>query len=156
MEEKIKRDYKFRAFIRKNTPELREKLKQRGVSLCSCCKFPDAVWLSNCIENIWYTIHGVGYTDETMGIETTEEVLSLYLAENQGPNKHYDCKENEELFLALVAYNTTDDLGQLFHLPETQQYFVCNEVENKNKNFVKCTPQEIIEFYEGSKNCNLG
>lgn len=81
-----------KCFIRKNTPELLKKLEKMGYEICPCCDFVISHWLENDIES--KTIHGANDdTDNNGGI---------------------DCKENENLFLALAAMRDDTDEGQLF------------------------------------------
>ena len=92
-----------KCFIRKNTPELQDKLKQLGYHICSCCKFKDNIWLHNFIsdKDDRYEIHGLGVWDVE---DSQEEALNLYVTENaNSPNPAIDCGENEDLFLALAA-----------------------------------------------------
>lgn len=83
-----------KAFIRKNTLELQEKLKEMGYHICPCCNFDNAVWLVNLTQNS--SIHGIGYSDETMPMTVTE-ALRQFTAETSA----IDCGENEDFFLLL-------------------------------------------------------
>ena len=99
-------------FIRKNTKELREKLKTLGYKICICCDFKDANWLDTYSPTS--SIHGVGYFDETdqfMNINTKEQALNFYLKNNK---KSIDCGTNEELFLAIAALRDDSDYMQWF------------------------------------------
>lgn len=49
--------------IKKNTPELRKKLEDAGLSVCICTTFEDADWLSCWGSHMSYDIHGV-YPDD--------------------------------------------------------------------------------------------
>lgn len=99
-----------KCFIRKNTPELREKLRELGYCICKCCTFENAVWLDNFFsydeKNKRADIHGIGYFDadyEKPGY-TVEDALNFYLYENKEYGEQYvDCGENEDLFLALAG-----------------------------------------------------
>lgn len=92
-----------RCFIRKNTPELREKLETLGYRICICCKFKDNIWLNNYINDELdrYEIHGLGEGT----IEGSQEAaLNLFLYENAAhKNPAIDCSTNENLFLAIAA-----------------------------------------------------
>lgn len=90
-----------RCYIRKNTKELRDRLKEIGYTICKCCYFNDAVWLDTLPQN--GTAHGVGYVSE--GVKSQEEELSRYVAEDNG----IDCGDNDELFLSIAALR--DDSG---------------------------------------------
>lgn len=75
-----------KAFIRKNTPELQEKLKEMGYDICPCCNFATSAWLDNNIET--NSIHGV-----------PAHAIGIMLHEADA----IDCGEDEELFLKLAA-----------------------------------------------------
>ena len=97
-------------FIRKNTPELREKLEKLGYKICPCAYFYDACWLDTNVD----TIHGIGYADETYPI-SQEEQLKRFLAENEISNTPLiDCGDNEDLFFALAALRGDTDKDQWF------------------------------------------
>ena len=144
-----------RCFIRKNTPELREKLEKLGYHICVCCKFKDNIWLNNYINDELdrYEIHGLGEGS----IEGSQEAaLNLFLHENATrKNPAIDCGENEELFLALAAMR--DDKPDY-------QWFVWDDdgvAYNKFKQYIpgkeweewwwfevrKATVKEIIEYF---------
>ena len=51
-------------FIKANSPEIRNKLKEAGFSVCACASFDDSVWLDYHPKNTYYRdIHGCGYCD---------------------------------------------------------------------------------------------
>lgn len=102
-------------FIRKNTPELREKLEKLGYNICPCALFYDACWLDTNVE----TVHGIGYSDETYPLPQ-EEQLKRFLAENKISNTPLiDCSDNEAMFLALAALRDDSDYMQWFVSPKT-------------------------------------
>jgi hypothetical protein len=81
-------------FIRKNTPELRLKLRILGCDMCPCAFFKDSAWL-----NISFidtpTVHGIGQSE-----------LDLFLYENEkSKNPLIDCGEDEEMFLKIAKEN---------------------------------------------------
>ena len=80
-----------KCFIRKNTPELREKLKSFGIHICPCALFEDWDWLS--ISECG--CHGIGKSGDF-----GEDIRDIFLYEDTG---YIDCGENEELFLAISA-----------------------------------------------------
>ena len=97
-------------FIRKNTPELREKLEKLGYKICPCALFYDACWLDTNVD----TVHGIGYSDETYPLPQ-EEQLKRFLKENEiEKTPLIDCGTNEELFLALAALSDDTDKDQWF------------------------------------------
>lgn len=85
-----------KCFIRINTRELQDKLKEMGYLICPCCNAKNAVWLDNNPHSS--SIHGIGYSDETAST-TVEEELARFTMETDA----IDCGTNEELFLALAA-----------------------------------------------------
>lgn len=45
--------------IKSNTPELRQRLEQSGISVCICSSFKEADWLCCWESNMAYDVHGV-------------------------------------------------------------------------------------------------
>lgn len=135
----------FKAFIRKNTPELIGLLKGRGLGVCPCCFFDNAVWLDNCIENNSNYIHGIGYNDEEN--LTIQQEIDRYLYET----RHYDCGENDLLFLDLVSYRDDSDFGQLFINESSGLYRHCFEEKFYSPGWRKCSPDEIINYHNNLK-----
>lgn len=83
-------------FIRKNTPELREKLKELGYYVCICCEFKDNIWLNTFEYGDRKEIHGIGcWKDE---YDNQEQAINAFLEyHSEG-----DCGDNEELFLERI------------------------------------------------------
>lgn len=152
-----------RCFIRKNTPELRDKLEKLGYHICSCCKFKDNIWLLNFIsdEHNRYEIHGLGAWDVE---DNQEEVLNLFLIGNaEHPNPAIDCGDNEELFLAIAALRDDTDIYQWFVM-DVEEYMEINQGDwflatdrNKGKHIGtqidpmcchKATVKELIEHFK--------
>ena len=51
-------------FIKENSHEIRQKLREAGFSICACAGFEDSIWLDyHPGSNNYYDIHGVGYED---------------------------------------------------------------------------------------------
>ena len=51
-------------FIKENSKEIRNKLKQSGFSICVCATFHDSIWLDyHPGLNLPFDIHGSGYAD---------------------------------------------------------------------------------------------
>lgn len=86
-----------KCFIRKNTPELQEKLKEMGYDICPCANFQTSAWLDNCI-----------YTNSIHGIP--EHAIGMLLHDSDA----IDCGENDFLFLALAAMRDDTDIYQWF------------------------------------------
>jgi hypothetical protein len=52
-------------FITQNSPEIIQKLKDAGFSICACVFFDGSIWLGYHPDNLFpYAIHGEGYADE--------------------------------------------------------------------------------------------
>ena len=64
--------------IKSNTPELRQRLEQAGISVCICSSFKDADWLCCWESNMPYDVHGV-YPDEVNPIicESEDEFINM-------------------------------------------------------------------------------
>ena len=89
-----------KCFIRKNTPELRDKLGKMGYRVCRCTEETTAVYLMAGRGDI-HAVH-----DESVDI-FEDEVKS-------GTCKLIDCGDNEFLFIALAAMRDDTDNDQLF------------------------------------------
>lgn len=87
-------------FIRKNTPDLRDKLGKMGYRICSCAKGETAMYLM-AVDGDIHAVH-----DEEIDI-FEDEVKS-------GKCKLIDCGDDEQLFLALAAMRDDTDKDQLF------------------------------------------
>lgn len=98
-------------FIRKNTPELRDKLQELGYDMCPCVLFKDSVWLYISLDYSFLTskptIHSIGYLDEEFtGRKTVQEELDFFLHTNsKSQNPWIDCGEDEEMFLKIAKEN---------------------------------------------------
>lgn len=132
-----------KCFIRKNTPELRDKLKKLGYE--------------NSTDNV------VGDAIATSQITSHYTTISQKMYDDSNPhstwsNNRIDCGDNEELFLALAALR--DDKTPDY------QWFVWDDdgvAYNKFKQYIpgehwegwwwfevhKATPVELIEYFNG-------
>lgn len=137
-----------KCFIRKNTPELRDKLEKLGYHICSCCKFKDNIWLHNFIsdEHDRYEIHGLGAWDVE---DNQEELLNLFLIGNaEHPNPAIDCGDNEELFIAIASLRDDTDKYQWF----TDGNITEMSTEDLPSKYMmleghKCTVEELIKIF---------
>mgnify|MGYP006991635829 CR=1 FL=1 len=123
-------------FIRKNTLELRDKLKELGYHICPCALFEDSVWLHTSFFTDEPTVHGIGFVDEEYtGRKTIQAELDFFLYENsKSQNPWIDCGTNEEMFLALAALRDDTDKNQ---------WFIVNDI------WVKCStdiPDKYIQL----------
>lgn len=137
-------------FIRKNTSELRTKLKELGYHICRCTEFEDSVWLRTSFITNKPVIHGIGYFNEDLtGRKNTQEELDFFLSENcTSKNPRIDCGDNEELFIALAALRDDTAKNQWFVVDNI--WLKCyNDIPNKyiQLNGHKATPEEIIKHF---------
>ena len=81
-------------YIRKNTSELRDRLKKLGKEVCVCCTFADNIWL--CSDSKY--VRGIGGFD---GVEpyTQEGALKRFVEEN--PKDEATEEEETAVFLPL-------------------------------------------------------
>ena len=113
-------------FIRKNTPELREKLEELGYKNVDVFKNSSNII---CASGYWQS-----YPDENLLLET--DLI--------------DCGTNEQLFLALAALRDDSDYMQWF----TEYYggmvlwSKCEEDKQSNPYRRKATPSELIEHFK--------
>lgn len=140
-------------FIRKNTPELRERLKSLG-------------YRENTLDDFSYGWLAANYG---MLISVSEGFERL------NPND-IDCGDNEELFLAIAALRNDSDINQWFKVPvlfdtetsiEYNEWFqakedgitaeinkAIEEGEDKNSLPHKATVEELIEYFGYAENRN--
>lgn len=89
-----------KCFIRKNTPELRDKLGKMGYRVCRCAEETTAVYLMALLGEV----HAV-----------CAEELDIFADEvKSGKCKLIDCGDDEQLFIALAAMRDDTDKDQLF------------------------------------------
>lgn len=87
-------------FIRKNTPDLRDKLGKMGYQVCRCAEETTAVYLMALLGEV----HAV-----------CAEELDIFADEvKSGKCKLIDCGDDEQLFIALAAMRDDTDKDQLF------------------------------------------
>jgi hypothetical protein len=136
-------------FIRKNTPELRKKLKELGYFNYS------PQWTNNC-SIIW------AYQYPMKGFDTPNYVIadSFDVPFNKHSalcGKFIDCGTNEELFLAIAALRDDTDKNQWFTdgnkwilCPEIKfsTYWVYNDVDVNLDVIHKATVNELIEHFK--------
>lgn len=111
-------------FIRKDTPELREKLKSLGYLFLD------------------------GDKRDGLIADRSGFVYSIY--EKNVLNSTYNCGTNEKLFLAIAAIRNDTDVNQWFVSPEgifvfNKKYEYISEVSLKWR---KATVEELIEYFK--------
>ena len=118
-------------FIRKNTPELRNKLQDMG--------YRQNIYDKN--EYPWLAVNHNMFISVSKGFERL-------------PEFNIDCGENEDLFLALAALRDDNNYMQWFTNGENWFQNKQNDVEvikygaGNPINFHKATVEEIIEKYK--------
>ena len=107
----------IKALLRKNTPEIREKIRKLGIP---CTHFPDSnlLYVESINEVTWHN-----------GICTVDT---------------YDCKEDENLFFYLMSLNTKNDI-EMKNIRENLDYFKSEYEKYLNKYFEEATKRERIE-----------
>lgn len=88
-------------YIKKNTPELREKLEKIGYRICSCCLFEDNIWLNIFIYEDRREIHGIGSYDDSFA-QSQQEALDRFIKENTNAK---ECDEEEFIRVAKELIN---------------------------------------------------
>lgn len=132
-------------FIRKNTPELRKKLKELG--------YKDA----STVQDSYTAI----YTDEEEG-----EFFTQYLSNITDDEIAVDCGTNEDLFLAIAALRDDTDNNQLF-INGKGDWGVCRDNTKHGglfgidfygmpndlnvDNYHKATVEDLIEHFRGKE-----
>ena len=65
--------------LKQNSPEIRQAIRDAGISVCICAGFVDACWLDYHVGlGAHFDVHGLGYGDETM---SGEEAIAMFLYE---------------------------------------------------------------------------
>ena len=107
----------IKALLRKNTPEIREKIRKLGTP---CTHFSDSnlLYIESVDEVTWH--NGIC----TGGI--------------------YDCKEDENLFFYLMSLNTTSDI-EMKNIRETLDYYKSEYAKYLDKYFEEATKRNRIE-----------
>lgn len=142
-------------FIRKNTPELREKLKDLGYNT------DEVKDTSECIATSYVNSKAVGISEDSFDDANPHRTWNCA--------GRIDCKDNEELFLAIAALRNDSDINQWFKIPvlidketsiEYNEWFqakedgvtaeinkAIEEGEDKNSLPHKATVEELIEYF---------
>ena len=129
------------SFIRKNTPELRKKLKELGYEFNGA----DHIEL-DCI--VTFPHH------DTFGVFTAYH-FNIYDDSFKTVWKGYiDCGTNEELFLALAALRDDSDYMQWFVTEKDEwvkcerEHFYQEHLTKTWRTWHKATVEEIIEYFK--------
>lgn len=121
-------------FIRKNSPELREKLINLGYHVYDLDMNKDS-------PADWCTV-----------IESEADHAGIWSKEPKNKEKFLDCGENEELFLAIAALRDDNDFMQYFKAAEVDWLLLCRvkyieDCTTFHELYRKLTPEELIEHF---------
>lgn len=121
-------------FIRKNSPELREKLINLGYHVYDLDMNKDS-------PAEWCTV-----------IESDASYAGIWNKEPANKEKFLDCGENEELFLAIAALRDDNDFMQYFKAAEVDWLLLCRvkyieDCTTFHELYRKLTPEELIEYF---------
>lgn len=95
----------MKCFLRMNSPEIRKKLEDNGISVCICTEFPNAEWLSHAGIPMPFQVHGVypGNEEKEIGSEkifgNKGNFKDLFLASNKDA---VDCGTDVDLFISTI------------------------------------------------------
>lgn len=78
------------------SPQILDKLRESGLTVCTCCEFPGTAWLVFRPNMPTSNIHGEGYDFEEIGLFGTEAVLKYFEANT--PN-YVDCGTDVDKFI---------------------------------------------------------
>lgn len=117
-------------FIRKDTQELRDKLKEIGLEPHPCIAPKTGTYIF--VNRGFYSGNEIGYQEEI--------------------EKAIDCGENEELFLAIAALRDDNDFMQYFKAAEADRLLLCRvkyieDCTTLHELYRKLTPEELIEHF---------
>lgn len=125
-------------FIRKNTPELKGKLKEFGYDLNEL--HPN----SECIATSNVNSKAVGISEDRFDDNNPHRTWNC--------NGRIDCGTNEDLFLALAALRDDSDYMQYFIAAESDKPMLCTK-ENIEDHTVwhelyrKMTAEELFDYF---------
>lgn len=123
-------------FIKKDTQELRDKLKEIGIMPHPCIIHKNIPYLF--VNRGFYSRNEIGYKEEI--------------------DESIDCGTNEKLFLAIAALQNDTDKNQWMTDGSDDFWFVCGDEnsnstvqyykEKYNKNIHKATINELIDHFK--------
>lgn len=91
--------------LKQNSPEIRKKIEDAGISLCVCASFDENSWLDYHVGlGAYFDVHGLGYDSEEM---SAEEHKSLFLYETK-PEDIVWCNNVDEFIKAILQHKTTN------------------------------------------------
>lgn len=95
----------MKCFLRTNSPEIRNKLEENGITVCVCATFQSAEWLSHSGINKRFQVHGIypGDNKEEWGTEgvfgNKNNFKDIFLSDH---NDYIDCGEDTDLFIETI------------------------------------------------------
>jgi len=121
--------FKHSAFVRKNTPELREKLEKLGIKVIHEDEAPNVIIVRN-----------------------GEALYGNFSQKAKRPRGVFDCGENEDLFLAIAAIREDNDFMQWFRCindDDIPTFTLCTDKKCEFPiRFQKATSEELIEYFK--------
>ena len=135
----------IKCFIRKNTPKLRKYIRDLGFVLIDSLK-KRAVWLDY-LSNIPNNVYGAPLLEW----ETLEEDEKQYLIDSETDGS-IDCGTNEDLFLALITYNS-ELMGEywfIWDIDGKKEWHKGEIVTNRKCH--RATVEELIEHFKKDNN----
>jgi hypothetical protein len=89
--------------LKQNSPEIRQRIKDAGISVCPCAGFDGSKWLDYHVGlDVYFDVHGLGYSDETM---SGEEHLAMFLHETK---YIIECRSVEEFIQEIKKQSVWD------------------------------------------------
>lgn len=94
----------MKCFLRANSPEIRKKLEENEIKVCTCCEFEDSEWISYS-QATPGIVHGVypGDDEEEWGTErifgNKDTFKEVFLSEHKN---YIDCGEDVDLFIRTI------------------------------------------------------
>ena len=90
--------------LKQNSPKIRQKIQDAGISVCICAGFKGSKWLDYHIGlDAPFEVHGIGYDSEDM---PGEDSIALFLHETEV----IECKDVEE-FIQKIKEDRNDNTG---------------------------------------------
>ena len=117
--------FTHRCFIRKNTEELRDKLRSLGYVICTCAtmdSLSDGLYTFNGVVHSWFS--------------------------DSKPTDSVDCFDNEELFLAVAAVRDDSEADQYYTDGRIWEKTIYNEPSIHMKAYGwKATLSELLKHF---------
>lgn len=97
-------------YLRANSPEIRQKIKDAGISVCICSGFDGSDILHCCrsiIQEIkdgkkLFYVHGIGYTDDDEPKGRHEYYIKEFLDDVENKDSAVDCGSDVDMFISEI------------------------------------------------------